>query len=59
MEGNLKKGEKVLFHAGASGIGTAGIQLCREFGCTTYATAGNKEKVNFCLDWVVRKVLLD
>lgn len=50
MEGNLKKGEKVLFHAGASGIGTAGIQLCREFGCTTYVTAGNKEKVDFCLD---------
>tara|TARA_B100000427_G_scaffold318574_1_gene315910 strand:+ start:2245 stop:3207 length:963 start_codon:yes stop_codon:yes gene_type:complete len=49
MEGKLKKNEKVLFHAGASGIGTAGIQLCKEFGCHSYITAGNKEKIDFCI----------
>ena len=49
MEGNLKKNQKVLFHAGASGIGTAGIQLCKEFGCHSYITAGNKEKIDFCI----------
>ena len=50
MEGNLKKGEKVLFHAGASGIGTAGIQLCNIFQCESYITAGSEEKVEFCID---------
>ncbi len=50
IEGNLKKGEKVLFHAGASGIGTAGIQLCNIFQCESYITAGSKEKVEFCID---------
>ena len=50
MEGNLKKGEKVLFHAGASGIGTAGIQLCNIFQCESYITAGCEEKVEFCID---------
>ena len=43
MEGNLKEGEKVLFHAGASGIGTAGIQLCNIFKCESFITAGNQE----------------
>ena len=33
IEGNLTNNSKVLFHAGASGIGTAGIQLCRVFNC--------------------------
>ena len=50
MEGNLKKGEKVLFHAGASRIGTAGIQLCNIFQCESYITAGSEEKVEFCID---------
>ena len=50
IEGNLKKGEKVLFHAGASGIGTAGIQLCNIFQCESYVTAGSEEKVEFCID---------
>ncbi len=50
MQGNLKTGEKVLFHAGASGIGPAGIQLCKEFGCYSYVTAGTEEKVNFCVE---------
>ena len=50
MEGNFKKGEKVLFHAGASGIGTAGIQLCNIFQCESYITAGSEEKVEFCID---------
>ena len=50
IEGNLKKGEKVLFHAGASGIGTAGIQLCNIFQCESYITAGSAEKVEFCID---------
>lgn len=44
--GKLKKGEKALIHAGASGVGTAGIQLAKAIGATVYATASaGKHKV--------------
>ena len=50
IEGNLTNNNKVLFHAGASGIGTAGIQLCRVFNAESFITAGSEEKVKFCKD---------
>ena len=50
MEGNLTAGNKVLFHAGASGIGTDGIQLCNNFGCESFISAGTKEKIEFCIN---------
>ncbi|QJQ96851.1 MULTISPECIES: NAD(P)H-quinone oxidoreductase [Halomonadaceae] len=48
MEGALKPGERVLLHAGASGVGTAAIQLCRAFGHPCFVTAGNEEKLDAC-----------
>src|SRR5690606_20214844 len=36
--GNLKKGDRVLVHAGASGVGTAAIQLIRELGAEAMVT---------------------
>lgn len=36
---DLKAGEKVLIHAGASGVGTAALQLVRLLGATAYVTA--------------------
>ena len=50
IEGNLKTNDKVLFHAGASGIGTAGIQLCKLFSCESFVTAGSQKKIDFCID---------
>ncbi|WP_062108237.1 NAD(P)H-quinone oxidoreductase [Bacillus niameyensis] len=47
--GNLQKGETVLVHAGASGVGTAAIQLAREAGANTIVTAGTAEKRELCL----------
>ena len=47
-EGAAKRGETVLIHAGASGVGTAAIQLASRYGCTVYATAGTREKVATC-----------
>lgn len=38
MEAAAQPGERVLLHAGASGVGTAGIQLCQAFGNPVYAT---------------------
>ena len=46
----MKAGDKVVFHAGASGIGTAGIQLAKTFGCESFVTAGTKEKIDFCIN---------
>jgi len=40
----LQKGENILIHGGASGIGTMAIMICREFGAGVYTTAGSDEK---------------
>jgi putative PIG3 family NAD(P)H quinone oxidoreductase len=45
----LVPGEKVLIHAGGSGVGTAAIQLVHEAGGTSFATAGSREKIDRCL----------
>ena len=50
MEGALQPGETVLVHGGASGVGSAAIQLCRENGNPLIVTAGSDEKVQACLD---------
>lgn len=44
----LQAGEVVLIHGGASGVGTAAIQLAREAGAAVYATAGTDAKVALC-----------
>jgi NADPH2:quinone reductase len=42
--GQLKSGESVLIHGGASGIGTTAIQLAKAFGATVLTTVRNAEK---------------
>ncbi|MBL4625353.1 MAG: zinc-binding dehydrogenase [Flavobacteriales bacterium] len=44
---NLHKGDLVLIHAAAGGVGTALIQLAKEKGCTIYGTAGSQEKLDY------------
>ena len=39
--GQLKAGESVLIHGGASGIGTTAIQLAKAFGATVFTTVRN------------------
>ncbi len=48
IEAGLRPGEKVILHAGASGVGTAAIQLCKAFGSPSFVTAGSEEKLAFC-----------
>lgn len=50
MLGKLQAGETALIHAGASGVGTAAIQLVRAAGARAIATAGTAEKVTFCAE---------
>lgn len=46
--GKLRAGEWLLVHAGASGVGTAAIQLGKAMGARVIATAGSAEKLEFC-----------
>ena len=43
----LRAGEWLLVHAGASGVGMAAIQLGRAWGARVIATAGSEEKLAF------------
>ncbi len=53
MEGGLRHvaghGERVLLHAGASGVGTTAIQLCRTFDHPCFVTVGSDAKLEQCL----------
>ena len=46
--GRLQPGEVALIHAGASGVGTAAIQLARAAGARAIVTAGSDEKLALC-----------
>lgn len=48
LEGGLQAGETVLIHAGASGVGTAAIQLAKVSGARPFVTAGSAEKLARC-----------
>jgi putative PIG3 family NAD(P)H quinone oxidoreductase len=48
QRGQLRAGERVLVHGGASGIGTTAIQLARAFGATVLTTAGSDDKCEAC-----------
>lgn len=47
--GNLQAGQRVLIHAGASGVGSAAIQLAKAAGARVFTTAGTPEKRELAL----------
>ena len=47
--GGLSAGQSVLVHAGASGVGTAAIQLIKEAGSNAIVTASSAKKLDFCI----------
>ena len=49
-EAGLATGERVLVHAGASGVGTAAIQLCRHSHNPCFVTVGGQDKLDRCMD---------
>jgi acyl transferase domain-containing protein/D-arabinose 1-dehydrogenase-like Zn-dependent alcohol dehydrogenase/acyl carrier protein len=46
-QARLQKGEKVLIHAAAGGVGLAAIQCARRVGAEIYATAGSPAKRDY------------
>ena len=50
IEGGLVCGQRVLVHAGASGIGTMAVQVCATLGCPVWVTAGSNAKVARCVE---------
>jgi putative PIG3 family NAD(P)H quinone oxidoreductase len=46
----LAPGEKVLLHAGASGVGSAAIQLCKAFGNPCWVSVGSAERLAYCVE---------
>lgn len=44
----LQAGESLLVHAGASGVGSAAIQLANWLGATAFTTVGSVEKQAYC-----------
>ncbi len=45
--GRLQRGERVLIHGGAGGVGLAAIQYAKHLGATIFATAGSPAKRAF------------
>ena len=44
--GGLDEGQSILVHAGASGVGTAAVQMAKQAGATVFFTAGSRAKVD-------------
>jgi acyl transferase domain-containing protein/NADPH:quinone reductase-like Zn-dependent oxidoreductase/ubiquinone/menaquinone biosynthesis C-methylase UbiE len=45
----VKKGDTVLIHSGAGGVGQAAIQLCQLCGAELFVTVGSEEKKEFIM----------
>ena len=45
--GRLEKGQTVLIHSAAGGVGIAAIMLCQMLGVEVFATVGNLEKAQY------------
>ncbi len=50
MEGALQAAEKVIVHAGASGVGTAAIQLLAQSNNSVFVTVGSAAKLQNCIE---------
>jgi NADPH:quinone reductase-like Zn-dependent oxidoreductase len=46
----IRPGQTVLIMGGTSGVGMVGIQIAKLYNCTVIATAGNKDKMDKCLE---------
>jgi NADPH2:quinone reductase len=54
----LQKGQTILFHAAAGGVGLIAMQWARALGVTVIGTAGSKEKAALAKKWGADHVIL-
>ncbi|XP_061710593.1 fatty acid synthase-like isoform X2 [Cydia pomonella] len=47
VRGHMRRGEAVLVHAGAGGVGLAAIEIALHAGCTVFTTVGSLDKRAF------------
>ncbi|KAI9781693.1 MAG: Type I Iterative PKS [Peltula sp. TS41687] len=47
---HVQRGQSVLIHSAAGGVGIAAIQLCRYLGAELYVTVGTEEKRKFLIE---------
>ncbi len=55
--GRVRTGERVLVHGGASGVGTAAIQLAARAGAEVIVTVGSNDKGTRCLELGARRFI--
>ncbi|KAM0254483.1 hypothetical protein ACHAQJ_006765 [Trichoderma viride] len=48
--GRLERGQSVLIHSGAGGVGLAAIQVAQMIGAEIYTTVGSESKVKYLMD---------
>ncbi|CAG2109879.1 unnamed protein product, partial [Medioppia subpectinata] len=48
--GRLRKGESILIHSAAGGVGQSAIYICKHYECDIYVTVGNDEKKQFLMN---------
>lgn len=56
-QGRLKKGDKVLIHSAAGGVGLAAVQIANWIGAEIFATVGNETKKRYLQTLGVKHVL--
>ena len=49
IRGTMARGETVLIHAGAGGVGLAAISICISLGCRVFTTVGSSTKKQYLL----------
>ncbi|MFZ4760192.1 MAG: quinone oxidoreductase family protein [Burkholderiaceae bacterium] len=54
----LQKGQTILFHAAAGGVGLIALQWAKALGVTVIGTAGSKEKAELAKKWGADHVIL-
>jgi acyl transferase domain-containing protein/NADPH:quinone reductase-like Zn-dependent oxidoreductase/thioesterase domain-containing protein/NAD(P)-dependent dehydrogenase (short-subunit alcohol dehydrogenase family)/acyl carrier protein len=55
--GKIERGERILIHAAAGGVGLAAIQIAKLAGAEIFATAGSDEKRNYLRKLGIRHVM--
>jgi len=50
LRARMQRGQTVLIHAGAGGVGHIAVQLAKLHGCRVITTAGREESLSFCRD---------